>query len=705
MKHRLWTWAILPLLFFGLATFVLTYPVSLHLQDAVLDPADPMLNAWILAWDAHILPRDPLSLYHANDFYPYSNTLAYSEALLGQGLVAIPLIWLTHNPILAVNVVWLASFILSGVGMYALVYHFTRRRGAALVAGMIFAFNPFRFAHLFHIQILSAQWIPFTFLFLDRLVKQRRWSDWAWFVVFFNLQVLSCYYYALFIVVSVMALLLGYWLLDRRRFDRRLLLRLLTFAALTAALQIPLSLPYFTVAESMNFERSVGDAVGGGADLTDFITAPPANWLYGALSAGLRDEGWWEHVTFPGLCALVLAVVGATWGRGRKSALRAPTALYLLLAGITLTLSLGPALRLGERTIFSPLPYRLLFDYAPGFQAVRQPARFHAFTMVGLSVLAGVGVAAVGDRLRNLRWARGVPLALACLIAAENLALPLPFTHAPLADQIPPVYHWLAEQPGDGPVLELPILMDVGAVESPRLYYSTFHWKRLVNGYGGFFPPTYAYFLFFDREFPNQPYRWILGLGVRYVLLHRWQYDAQELQRIDARLVEFHDRLRLVADFGEDQVFEVIQPATGLSNRPLSAFSWSGKVALLGYAIEPPLARPGETVEISLFWQNRAPVATNYTVFVHLAGDDGALMAQHDGQPASGERPTSTWRRDEVIVDVHTVLISEETAAGMYEARVGMYELQTMERLPVLEGDGMIRGDFLPLGRLYVVEN
>lgn len=704
-RRSIWTWAVLPTLFFGVAAVVMTFPVAFHLTDAVLHPADPLLNAWILAWDAHILPRDPLALYQANHFYPYSNTLAYSETLLGQGLFAIPIIWLTHNPILAVNIAWLTSFILSGVGMHALVYHFTRQRGAALVAGMIFAFHPFRFAHILHVQILSTQWTPLAFLFLDRLIKRRRWSDAAWGVLFFNLQVLSCYYYALFIAVATAVLLVGYWLLGHRRFDRRLLLLLAVWLVLTAAVQIPLSIPYFTVSQSMEFERSVEDAVRGGADLTDFVTAPPASWLYGPSSSRLHGEGWWEHVTFPGMTAIVLGVAGAVWGLKRKNSWREPAVLYLILAITMAMLSLGPALRLEERTVFSPLPYRFLFDYVPGFQAIRQPARFHVFTMAGLSVLAGIGVATLVARRPRPWWTRTAALFLIGAITLENATMPLPFTRVPLADYIPPVYRWLAAQPDDGPVLELPILMDVGATESPRLYYSTFHWKRMVNGYGGFFPPTYAYFLFFDREFPDQPYRWIVGLGVRYVVLHRWQYDVQELQRIDARLAEFGDRLQLAAEFGDDQVFQVIQPATGLPNHPLSDRSLGGKAVLLGYFFNPHIARPGDMVEISLFWQDRAPMSTDYTVFVHVVDGTGAPVTQHDGQPVNGERPTSTWRRDEVVVDVHAVPIPENMPPGTYEVRVGMYELQTMERLPVWGIDGMIPAGFLTLGRLRVVAN
>jgi hypothetical protein len=710
--RRAWTWIFLPLLFFCVATLVLAFPVSLHLTDAALNLADPMLNAWILAWDAHILAQNPLDLYHANDFYPYSNTLAYSETLLGQALFTTPVIWLTGNPILAVNLVWLTSFVLTGVGAYLLVFRFTRRRGAALVAGMILAFTSFRFAHAFHIQVLSIQWMLFAFFFLDRWIGSHQWKDGLGFAVCFNLQVLSSYYYALFITVGVTVLLCGYWLLDRHRFSRRLWPQFLVLIAVTATIQLPLAAPYFKVAKALDFERSLDDAIRGGTDLTDFITTAPENHLYGALTARLRGEGWWEHVTFPGVVTLVLAALGASWGWRKDATWRKPVVVFLPLVAVGLTLSLGPALRFGDQTVFSPLPYRVLFDHVPGFRAIRQPARFHILTMIGLAVLAGIGVAALevslrsgSARLRKHWQTWGLVGMLVCLIAVECAAMPFSYARVPLAGQIPPAYRWLAEQPDDGPVLELPILLDVGAVESPRLYYSTYHWKRLVNGYGGFFPPVYAYFLFFDREFPDQPYDWILGLGVRYVILHRWQYDAQELQRIDARMADFQDRLPLVADFGEDQVFEVVQPATGEPNRPLWDSTLDGKAVLLGHVIKPIVAHPGETVEVKLFWQDRAPVTEDYTVFVHILDESGALLTQHDGPPANGERPTSAWEWDQIVLDTHQLQIPQDASPGSYQVRVGMYLLHTMERLPVRTLDGMIDGDFLTLGQLSVAKN
>ncbi len=697
-----WRCHLLPLLIFTLAAIILTYPLAFNMGFAVVDDADPLLNAWILAWDAHILPRNPLALYHANDFYPYSNTLAYSETLLGLAIFTTPLIWLTDNPILAVNLATLASYALSGIGMYALTYRFTRRRGAALVAGMIFAFNPFRFAHIEHVQLLSAQWTPFTLLFMDRLIHRPTWRNAFGLLLFFNMQLLSCYYYALFLAVALAVLGLGYLLAERRCFTRRLLGWLALCSVVTLAIQIPLSLPYFRVAESMGFERTIETAARGGADLADFVTAPPTNRLYGAATASLRGEQWWEHVTFPGLTATLLALIGAA---RPPAASRRARWLYLALALTMGVLSLGPALYLDGRVFFAPLPYHLLFAYVPGFTAIRQPARFHMFTMVGLSLLAGLGAQTLTRRIAT-RWQRALPVVCLAFMAAENLYMPLALTPVPRPAAIPPVYTWLADEAEPGPVLELPILMDVGSVESPRLYYSTRHWRRLINGYGGFFPPTYAYFLFFDREFPKQPYDWIVGLGVRYVILHRWQYPADELARMDADLRDFAG-LRLVAEFADDQVYEVVHPNTGYPNTPRTDVTWERRIRLLGFVFKPSSPCPGDTLELKLFWQNVSPMTgdaspIDYTVFVHVLDAAGALVTQHDGQPQDGAHPTSAWRYEEVVMETRPLTLPADLPPGLYTVRVGFYDLATMQRLEVLSIDGKITGDALTLAEFTI---
>ncbi|MGE5265516.1 MAG: hypothetical protein ACM3S0_19230, partial [Acidobacteriota bacterium] len=75
----------LPVGFFLALTFVMTNPLVLHVASAVEDRQDALLNTWIIAWVGHGLLTDPLHLFNTNIFYPYPNTLAFSETLIPQG--------------------------------------------------------------------------------------------------------------------------------------------------------------------------------------------------------------------------------------------------------------------------------------------------------------------------------------------------------------------------------------------------------------------------------------------------------------------------------------------------------------------------------------------------------------------------------------------------------------------------------------------
>jgi len=112
-------------------------------------------------------------LFDANIFYPHTGTLAYSEANLGAGALAVPVYWATNNPYAAHNYVVLLAFLLSGVGTYYLVRHLTGDRRGAVVAAICFAFCPYVFAHLAHIQLLMTAGLPFSMLAFHRIVEPR----------------------------------------------------------------------------------------------------------------------------------------------------------------------------------------------------------------------------------------------------------------------------------------------------------------------------------------------------------------------------------------------------------------------------------------------------------------------------------------------------------------------------------------------------
>jgi len=193
-----------PLLVFIGVTVVMTYPLTFRLADALQDKQDPLLNVWILAWEAHQLISDPLRLFDANIFYPYRQTLAFSEILLPNALLALPILLLTGNPVLSHNLVYWLTFVLSGWAAYLLVAHLTHSRSAGLVAGLIFAFSPYRSSHLSQLQMLTMQWMPLAFLALERFLRRGAWRDASLLAFFFVLQTLSSFYYGLHLATGIL---------------------------------------------------------------------------------------------------------------------------------------------------------------------------------------------------------------------------------------------------------------------------------------------------------------------------------------------------------------------------------------------------------------------------------------------------------------------------------------------------------------------
>jgi hypothetical protein len=128
-------------------------------------------------------------------------------------------------------------------------------------------------------------------------------------------------------------------------------------------------------------------------------------------------------------------------------------------------------------------------------------------------------------------------------------------------------------------------------------------------------------------------------------------------------------------------------------------FDLGGQVQLAGYDVDPKPARPGEPVTVTLYWRAVRRPQADYTVFVHVLGANDQLVAQSDSQPQSGSYPTTFWDESEVVEDSHTILIPAEAPPGQYAIEIGLYRLDTGERLPV-NGDaqGVIELTPLPVG-------
>ena len=160
-----------------LVTLVLAFPTVRDIAGSLpSDLGDPALNAWILWYNTTALPFTD-QWWNPPIFYPAGNILAYSEHLFGISLISTPFYWLTGNAVVAYNITFLLTFPLSGLTAYVLCFELTQRRDASWIAGLAFAFAPYRMDHLPHVQVLASYWMPLGLFFLHRYYRVRglRW--------------------------------------------------------------------------------------------------------------------------------------------------------------------------------------------------------------------------------------------------------------------------------------------------------------------------------------------------------------------------------------------------------------------------------------------------------------------------------------------------------------------------------------------------
>ena len=167
-----------PLLASALAYIAITIVMGRHVLAAIAssiasDSGDPLLTTGILFWNATHLPWTH-AWYQFPIFSPTADALVLSEHLLGVSVIAAPVQWLTGSPVIAYNLTVLLSYPLCGIAMYALVRHLTQSTAAAFLAGMAYAFAPFRASHLPHIQMLVSFGMPLALLGLHRYLESRR---------------------------------------------------------------------------------------------------------------------------------------------------------------------------------------------------------------------------------------------------------------------------------------------------------------------------------------------------------------------------------------------------------------------------------------------------------------------------------------------------------------------------------------------------
>jgi hypothetical protein len=504
------------LLFLSTLTIFLTWPQGLHLGTRVAGHADSFLSMWRLGWFAHAVPGDIGHVFDGNIFSPHVRTLAYSDATLFESFLAAPWLWAHTNPVLVYNLLLLAGIASSGLGMFVLVRYLTGNADAALVSAAIFTLLPYRVEHFMHLELQWTVWMPLTLWAVHRVFESGSVRTGVLAGGLLSLQVLSCMYYGAFlgIMVTTLAVLLA---VAQPRQAARAVLPLGIAAIVAAVVAGAYALPYMANARVLGM-RNPADVSRFSAHLASYITAPPQNWVWGWTAS--RFDGNELHL-FPGLVAAVLAGV-ALMHRSRRRMVW----IYVAMTAIAAALSLG---------LNGPV-YRWLYAHVWILGGFRAPARFSILACCALAVLAGFGFEYLERLVSATRVRQGVLVAVLVAVGLECGSGPMYLFDVPAPSPVPDVYRFIKTL-DRSVIIELPMFLS-----GEYMYWSTFHWHPLVNGYSGYEPPDYEKTTTLMKAFPDdEAIARLRHLDVRYVLVHESFYTGDAATALLVRTLQRPD--------------------------------------------------------------------------------------------------------------------------------------------------------------------
>lgn len=522
----------------GILLAVLTsWPLVLHLPSRIApDLGDPVRTAWQVAWVGHAMLHNPLHLFNANTFYPHPLSLAFSDSLIGYG----PAAFFGSGTVAALvryNLLFLFAWSLCFVGAYLLVRELGLGRLGGAAAGLAFAYAPYRVTEAGHLHVISSGGLALALFLLLRGYRRssRRlvlagWLVSAWQVSLgFTLGLQYCY------LMAVLAVLVfvHWWRSGRETSDtakpnsaskvpeegakhtrgplipRQLLVVTLVGIATLGVVAIYQARPYLRVAADYpTAKRTIKEVKNYSAGPAAWLSASTENRVWGSITSGMRANvhSKNESVFFPGGLILALALLG----------LAAPIYTRRLRLGLAIGIGVVSILALGMGLTGQGYPYRLLYDYAPGWDGVRVPGRVFTLATLFYSVLAGAGAQMLLRRVGP--WAqrqslRGVPALVSVALLVGILSEGAGHMAVPVVPQPARAEIGLA-----GPLMDLPT---DGPLDRVWQYFSTNGFPQIPQGNSTFDIPALDDLRGGVDGFPDkasiEKLRWY---GIKTVVLH-----------------------------------------------------------------------------------------------------------------------------------------------------------------------------------------
>ena len=523
-------------------TILLTWPFVTKLATYYSDIGDLPLTGWVL-WHNQLAIRtgtifNQQAYFQSNQFYPMPLSLAYSDHSFIETFLFAPLFWITQHLIFSINFSVFVAFILTFISMYYVSFFFTKNTVASIFSAIIYTFNPFMYAHwnAGHIFLLHRYFLPLLFLSAYQYFLKPDYKRSFLFFLFFTLNALTVTYFFIMtttICIFILPILTSCGSLGKQKEYWTTFLKTSLIGLCFLPLLGYFTLPYVTFSQKEGAVRTLSENIYFSARPLDWFLSTPDSLLYGKLSQTMepirmREEqsnsfNYGEHTLFLNIVPIMLMLSGFLFfiQKLKKYTITKENIYFFIIFTTIFVLSY---------LLMSPDGFSLAYPLIPLLKGIRVPTRFEFILYIPFSLFVAYGIIFLQKYKKIYPFLIAL---LAILLFLENI-------HVKSYAETSPTIQKIQKDPKSNAYLSLvkhsntlhvPITLNpVGAV-SQYLNWSTFTQENIVNGYSGFYPEDWIYFLIpLDKKLDEPAFKKLLAIDVHYIIFHKNLLNAPAMK-------------------------------------------------------------------------------------------------------------------------------------------------------------------------------
>ncbi len=521
---------------FAFISIFITYPLVLHIGDYTSGMGDELILSYIQNYVINALFHHPFTLFNAPHFFPYSNSLAYSDSLITSSLLLSFPAWFFHQPIAIHNLTLLFSLTSLSYSVYLLTNYIVKDKIVAVLAGFLVIFSPVTLDKYIHLQVLFIFFVPLSIYFFLRFLEEKKLKLFILCLICFDLQTLNSFLPGYFIAFSLVTIFLVFILTSRQNIREYVSKKSMLALVCSLIILLPFILPYYQVASEFSYSRDIRDSIHFANQPEDFLFSSQFTKLSSFLTNFWHRDSYPKSISFkngfPGIVLLGLSLTSLIYIFNNRRKLDYKIISLSLIACVGFILSLGPFLHINRHTIHHPfpipLPYALFYYLLPGFNGMRNSARWEELFIIGASIGGTVILHHIIKKYSSSIRLIIVGVLMGIIIGEYTPSIT--FQSLPEVKNFPLEYEYSKTLP-DARIIEMPIynwnMSPYAGQEYIRQYYSINGFQKRMNGVSGFSPPPWqAEVTHLLKTFPDETsLTRIKKMGINTIIVHPGEYN------------------------------------------------------------------------------------------------------------------------------------------------------------------------------------